>query len=85
MTENNGFNLVEDAFWRLVAARGFCRKMREPAGSHMRHGSAHSFRVFLGVPGGSTAGGVQVKRFLPSLVYCKVLPGSTLSHLQLEN
>lgn len=73
MTEDNGFNLMEDAFWRLVtAAHGFCRKLHEAAGSHMLRGSAHGFRVSLGVPDGSAAGGVPVKR----LVYCRLLPGS---------
>lgn len=83
MTENNGFNLMEDAFWRLVtAAHGFCRKIHEAAGSHMLRGSAHGFRVFLGVPDGSAAGGVPVKHFLPSLVYCRLLPGSTQTQTQ---
>lgn len=66
LTENNGFNLMEDAFWRLVtAAPGFCRKIHEAAGGHMLRGSAHGFRVFLGVPDGSAAGGVPVEHFSP--------------------
>ena len=35
----------------------------------MHRGSALGFRVFLAVPDGITAGGVQVEHLLPSLVY----------------
>lgn len=45
----------------------------------MHRGSAHGFRVFLAVPDGSAAGGVQAERFLPSLVYCRHRPGGALT------
>ena len=75
-----------DAFWRLVkAAHSFCRKVHMPAGRHTHRGSAHNFRVFVRVRDGSIACGLQVKRFLPSLVYCKHLQGNMLTHLWFES